>query len=113
MAVADVEREVLGHLLRIHDFANRQADLDGRAQMRTLAPDLRLDAREFPFGRDEKRLALAGTLRCQIAIAAHDQPLARKVRRADLRQIPLVEQRELQRAVLLRQGLDLRRAQSR
>src|ERR1700722_9204062 len=57
-----------------------------------------------PFGRTEKRLALAGTLRCQIAIAAHDQPLSREVRRADLRQVPLVKQRELQRAVLLCQG---------
>ena len=32
VVVTDVEREVLGHLLRIHDFANCQADLDGRAQ---------------------------------------------------------------------------------
>ena len=44
VAVADVEGEVFGHVLRIHDFANRQADLGRRAQMRTFAADLRLDA---------------------------------------------------------------------
>ena len=80
--------------------------------VRAFAADLSLDARKFPFGRDQKRLALAGALSGKIAIAAHDQPFARKVRRADLRQIPLVEQRELQRPMVLRQGLDLRRAQA-
>jgi len=48
----------------------------------------------------------------QVAIAAHDQPLAREVGRADLGQVPFVEQRELQRPLILHQGLDLRRPQA-
>src|SRR6266851_9140129 len=78
VAVADVEGEVLGHLLRIHDFANGQADLDGSVQVRTFAADLSLNARKLPFGHDQKRLTLARALSRQIAVAAHDQPLARK-----------------------------------
>jgi hypothetical protein len=38
--VADIESEVLGHLLRIHDFTDRQADLDGGAQLRAFAMNL-------------------------------------------------------------------------
>ena len=59
VAVADIEGEVLGHLLGVHDFANRQADLGGRAQVRTFAADLSLDARKLPFGRD-RRLRACG-----------------------------------------------------
>ena len=44
VAIADIEGEVFGHLLGVHHFANRQADLSSRAQMRPLAADLRLDA---------------------------------------------------------------------
>ena len=112
VAVVDVEGKVLGHLLRIHDFANSQADLGGSVQVRAFAANLSLNARKFPFGRDQKRLALARAFGRQIAVAAHDQPLARKVGRADFGKIPLVEQRELQRPMVLRQGLDLRRAQA-
>ena len=91
VAVPDVEGEVLGHLLRIHDFTNGQADLDGSAQMGALAADLSLNARKLPFGRDQKRLALARAFSRQIAVAAHNQALARKVGRADFGKVPLVE----------------------
>jgi len=67
VAIADVEGEVLGHLLRIHDFTNGQADLDGRAQVGAFATDLSLK-RKFPFGRDQKRLALARAFSRQIAV---------------------------------------------
>jgi hypothetical protein len=53
---------VFGHLLGVHHFANRQADLSSRAQMRPLAADLRLDAEKFLLGRKQKRLALARAL---------------------------------------------------
>jgi hypothetical protein len=93
VTVADVKNEVLGHFLRIDDLANGKADLAGSVEPRAFAMDLSLNARKLPLGRDQKRLALSGAFTGKFAIATHDQSFARKVRRADLRQIPLVKQR--------------------
>jgi hypothetical protein len=38
--------------------------------------DLSLNAREFPFSRDQKRLVFSGALIGKFAIATHDQPLS-------------------------------------
>ena len=79
VSIVDVEREVLGHLLGIDDFADGETDLGGGAQRRSLAPHLRLNPCELPLGRNKQRLALAGALFGQLAITAHDEPLTWKV----------------------------------
>ena len=70
-----------------------------------------MDASEGAFGRLQQVVALAGSFGGEQRVLAHDQTLARIVRRADLGEIAGVEERELQLA-LVDQGLDLRCAQA-
>ena len=77
------------------------------------APDLRFDAEQLAFGRGQQIFALARAFGGKFAIAADDQPLAwEQVGSADLGEIAIVEQRQLQRPVLGRQRLDRRCAQA-
>ena len=57
------------------------------------------DARQIALGRGQQIIALARPLPGELEIAADDQPFAGIIGRGDLRQIALVEQRELQRPV--------------
>src|ERR1700751_2906740 len=95
VSIANVERKVLGHLLGIDYFADGETDLGGGAQRRSLPPDLRLNPRELPLGRNKQRLALAGALFGQFAITTYDEPVPWKAGRFDLGEIAVVEQREL------------------
>ena len=63
------------------------------------------------LGRRDEFGALARALGRQLGVATDDETLAGIVVRGDLRHVALVEQRELQRAALGRQGLDGRGAQ--
>ena len=113
MAVADLDGEVLGHLPAVDHGADRQADLGGAAQRRVLAADLRLNAGQLPFGRRQQVLALARALGGKVAVAADDQPFAgEQLGGADLGEVAVVEQRQLQRPVLGRQRLNGRRSQA-
>src|SRR6185437_7577937 len=68
------------------------------------------DGGEFFFGGGQQILAFAGPLVGQGGVVAAHQPLAGKLRGADLEQVLGIEQRQLQRA-LLDQRFDLRGAQ--
>ena len=68
------------------------------------------DGGEFFFGGDQQILAFAGALFGQHGVVAAHQPLAGKLRGADLDQVLLIKQRQLQCA-FLDQCFDLRGAQ--
>src|SRR5512139_2846630 len=80
------------------------------AQRPPLAAGAGGDGGEFFFGGRQQLLAFTGPLFGQHGVVAAHQPLAGKLRGADLEQALLIEQRQLQRA-LLDEGLDLRGAQ--
>src|ERR1700679_329524 len=70
-------------------------------------PDPGGDTGQIPLGRSQQVVALACPLSREQRIAADDQPLARELLgRLDLGQVPLIEQRKLQRPLLGRQLLD-------
>ena len=72
--------------------------------VRVLEPpgrDLGGDLAQVGLGGGQQVLALAGALGGQDRVAAGDQPLAGVVRAGDLGQVLLVEQRQLQRAVVV------------
>ena len=77
---------------------------------RLLALGGRGDGGQLGFGGGQQLVAFAGALGGQGRVAAAHQPLAGVVRVADLNQVVLIEQRQLQR-VGLDEGLDLRGAQ--
>ena len=105
---------MFGDLVLADHCADRPADLGGAAQRVALGAHARGDAGEVALGRRQQSLALARALLRQQRIAADDQPLAGKLLGGrDLRQIPLVEQRQLQRAVIARQLLNGVAAQAR
>jgi hypothetical protein len=91
----DVEGEVLGHLVLVDHPPGPQADLvlPGELACRGLVTDLG----EQGLGGGEEVFALAGPLSSQQRVAAGDEPLAGVVRMADLGQVLLVEEAELQR----------------
>jgi hypothetical protein len=92
VAIANLDVEVLGHLLAIENRTDRHADLGSALAARVLAADLLLHPGKLAFGGGQQLLALARPFDRQIPIAAHDQPLAREhVGGADLGQVPLVE----------------------
>ncbi len=108
--VGDLDGEVFGHLVVVDDLADPQRD-------RVLAPQWPgssagggRDGGEFFFGGGQQLAAFAGALFGQHGVVAAHQPLAGKLRGADFEQVLLIEQRQLQRA-LLDQGLDLGGAQ--
>ena len=70
MAVADVEGDVLGHLVAIELGPDGDADLGRRPDAGALAADLGLEARQCPLGRGQELLALAGPLVSQQGVAA-------------------------------------------
>jgi len=97
----------------IHDFADGQTDLDGRAQERPLAADLRSDARELSF------VATRSASRLRARSAANSR-LRHTISRSPGKSGELISAKSrssnsesLQRAGLLRQGLDLGRTQGR
>src|SRR5271165_1454546 len=108
--ISDVEIEMLGHLVFVDDFADRERDLGGAAQRITFARDGVLDAAEVALGGGQQILALTAALSGEIWVAADHQAFAGEVGGGDAGHVALVEQRELQRAAL-QQRLDRRRAQ--
>ena len=110
--VGDLEGEVFGHLVVVDHLAHPQRDLVFAAQRAFGAAGGGGDGGEFFFGGRQQILAFAGALLGQRGVVAAHQPLAGKLRGADLDQVLLIEQRQLQRAVL-DQRFDLRGAQTR
>ena len=104
-AVCDRELEVLGDLVAVDDAPDALADRARvrRAQRSARALDHRADALELGLGRREQLLALARALGGDGGVAADDEALAGELGGADLGQVGLVEERELQIA-----GLDER-----
>ena len=100
---------MLGHLVLADDLADLGADLRGPGQPPGRDPGG--DRGEQLFGGGEQGLALAGALFGQHGVTAGDQALAGEIGRADLGQVLLVEQGQLQRPVLGHQLLDRRGAQ--
>ena len=107
--LSDLEGEVFGHLVVVDVLAHPQRDVVLAAQRPPFAAGGRGDGGEFFFGGRQQLLAFTGPLFGQGGVVAAHQPLAGKLRGADLEQVLLIEQRQLQRA-LLDEGLDLRGA---
>jgi hypothetical protein len=99
---------MLGHLVAAEHGADAHANGPGVRQ--PAAPDLVGDPRQRVLGGGQQGIALAPPLLGQRRIAADNQALARIVGAADLGQIALVEQRQLQRPAV-GQGADRRRPQ--
>ena len=108
--VGDLQGEVLGHLELVDHLAHPQRDLVPPAQRPAVAAGGRGDLVQLVFGGGQQLVAFAGPLGGQRRVVAAHQPLAGIVRGADLDEVLLVEQRQLQR-VGLDEGLDLRGAQ--
>ena len=106
--VLDLELEVLFHLALVDHLADRERDRRRPGERAGLDP--RFDRRQRGLGRGEQVFAFARPLGRHQRVAADDKPLARVVGACDLAQVLLVEERQLQRA-LLDQLLHLRRLQ--
>ena len=93
--------------------ADHLADLDSDRPGASEPPGLDAgdDGGEQLLGGGQQVLALAGPVGGQHRVAAGDQPLAGEVRAGDLGQVLLVEEAELERAVVGHQLLDGRGAQ--
>ena len=89
---------MLGDLVLVDDASGALADLAGigAAQAPARARDHRLDFGQFGLGRGQQLCAFAGALGGDGRVAAHHEPLAWEQRRADLREVDLVKQRQLQ-----------------
>jgi hypothetical protein len=94
--VADVELEVLGHLVAVDDPPDRNADPGRTAQGPRLDPGDHLP--EGRLGRREEIDPLARPLGREGRVAAHDEALTGELGVLDLGEVPLVEQPELQAA---------------
>ena len=82
---------MLAHPVSLQSGADRQTDLGGAQEQPAVNPGL--DLGKVSFGRVEQLLAFAGALRTNQRVAAHDQPLPRKlVRGGDLSKVLLIEQ---------------------
>ena len=98
MVLADLQLEVLGHLLGVHHPPCPQPD--GALTLEASACHRRGDPREGLLGGCQERLALARPLGREGRVAAHHEALAGKVGTADLGEVALVEERELQDTLL-------------
>jgi hypothetical protein len=94
--LADVECEVLGHLVPVDDGADLEGNLGLAARRlpgaRETAAAISARARSVAARRSRRLRVRAG----EIGIAAHDEPFARKVGGRNGRDVTLVEQRHLQ-----------------
>ena len=97
-AVCDLELEVFGDLVAVADPSDAFPDLAGVgvAQRSSGALDHRFDLRQFGLGGLQELLAFAGPLGRDGRVAADDEPLAGELGGADLGQVGLVEERQLQ-----------------
>jgi hypothetical protein len=95
-AVADLRAEVLAHLPAPEGLPDLRADLGGGKGRPGAAGRLRPDPRQPLLGRREQLVALPAPLLAQERVEAGHQALPRIQRRDDLRQIPAVEQGELE-----------------
>ena len=109
--VADLQREVFGHLVGIDDGTDSETNLGLAAQWCMAPANLGGNARQITLGGCQQVLALAGAFAGQIGIAANNQPFARIIGGGDLGEIALIEQRQLQ-WTRLGEFLDLRCAQA-
>src|SRR6516164_11197363 len=85
--LADVEFEVLGHLVAVDDGADLEANLVFAAQRLPGARDGGGDDGEIAFGRGQQVETLAVALGGEFAVAADDEPLARIIGRGDRRHV--------------------------
>ena len=82
------------HPVALDGGTDRQPDLIGAGQ--GAVGDALSDRREVSFGPGQQLVALAGALRSDQRVAAHDQPLVGEVLGAgDRREVLLVKQRGL------------------
>jgi hypothetical protein len=107
--VGDGDVEVLGHLVLVQDLAGLLADLGGAGE--PAGRSAGGDRGEQLLGGRQEGLALAGALAGQGRVAAGDQPLAGEVLAGDLGEVLLVEEAELERAVVGGELADGRGAQ--
>ena len=97
-SLADVQFEVLGHLVLVDDLAHAQTDRIGALELARIHAVL--DLLQVTFGGREQLLALVRAQRRQLRIAAGHQALAGVVRRSDLEQVALIEQAQLKMPLL-------------
>ena len=97
-AVGDLELEVLGHLVAVDDLADARADRAGvgGAQRPARPVDHRLDLFQLGLGGGQQLAALARAFGGDGGVAADDEPLAREPLGADLGQVGLVKEPQLQ-----------------
>jgi hypothetical protein len=88
-------------------------DPDRPGALQATGPDPGGEGGEQLLGGGQQVLAGAGPVTGQDRVAAGDQPLAGEVRRGDLGQVLLIEEAELERAVVGHQLADGRGAQRR
>jgi len=84
-------KSVKDWVMRFDHGANDQRDRGGAAQRVALARDGGLDACQITFGGRQQILALAGSLRGEIGIAANNQVLAGEIGVGDTGDVALIE----------------------
>ena len=89
---------MLGDLVFVDDLPGTLADLAGVSPAQATAGTVHagFDLLKLRLGRGQELCAFAGALGGDGRVAAHDEPLAFEQRRGDLREVDLVEQRQLQ-----------------
>ena len=107
--IGDGDLKVLAGLVLADHLAHLDADVRGAGQ--PPGGHAGGDGGEQFLGGGQQVLPLAGAVGGQYRVAAGDQPLAGKVRRGDLGQVLLVEQGQLERAVVGHEPADGRGAQ--
>ena len=100
---------MLGGLVCGDHLADLDADRPGAGEL--AGADPREEGGEEFLGGGQQVLALAGAVGGQDRVAAGDQPLAGEVIGGDLREVLLIEEAELERAVVGHELLDGRGAQ--
>ena len=107
--IGDADGEVLAGLVRVNHLAGLDPDLAGALQAAGLHAGE--EGGEQFLGGGQEFFAFAGAVGGQGRVAAGDQPLAGEVGGGDLGQVLLIEQGQLERAIVGHQLADGRGAQ--